>query len=432
MNGDEQGPKGERSTDEQATPDDPASRQRSSAQVFVADGAGGMRPVDDLRFEEGEWPIDLVVASDRGASWMAYLHAEIEARGWNASSFSQLHPAENSGTISVRTAAGSSPPALDIVYGGVRDARLHLRARPGGHPPLPVDDARQFLARVGERLDAGETDRGHRRELLSYDGLPWRGELWLGGDIRLGPPSKFPGALRQVLVVDAMIDGIGQQGITSNFQIRVHELTIFLGLVLGMHLTPVRWHDEWVPEVGLDGRISDCTLRPVGYSEISAVPRFPEGGSAAPVARRDVSRPGLGPPGISPDMSERWVPSDIEELWATFASLPSVKRAKSETDRLSRSSRVHTSTSASRRFSMARACSSPCRPFVFRPLLTSWKSATISQPRCRASAVSFSPWAASPSPESPCSRVDARRYRTARSGPCHTPSVRSSRRTRSE
>jgi hypothetical protein len=328
MRGDEKSSEAERPTEQQPEPVASGPKQPSGAQVFVADGAGGMRPVDDLRFEEGEWPIDRVVPADRAGSWMAHLHAEIEARGWNASSFSQLHAAENSGTISVHTATGASPPGLDIVYERVRDAGLHVRARPAGEPLLPIDEAEEFLARVGERLDADEADRGHRREFLSYDGLAWRGELWLGADLRLGPPSKFPEALsgRQVVVVDAMVEGIGPQGITANFQIRVHELVIFLGFLLGVRLTPVRWRQEWVPEVDADGRIEDCTLRSVGYSELSPVPGSPEVGIAEPVERRDVARPGLGQLGIGPDMQEQWVPSDIEDLWAIFVSLDSAKR----------------------------------------------------------------------------------------------------------
>ncbi|MEO8423316.1 MAG: hypothetical protein ABI595_05300 [Actinomycetota bacterium] len=259
---------------------------------------------------------------------MAQLHAEIEARGWNASSFSQVHAVENSGTISVHTSTGANPPGLDIVYERLRDAGLRVRARPSGEPLLPTDEAEEFLARVGERLDADETDRGHRREILTYDGLAWRGELWLDADLRLGPPSRFPDALagRQVVVVDAMIEGIGQQGITANFQIRIHQLVIFLGFVLGMPLAPVRWRQEWVPEVDADGRIEDCKLRSVGYSELSPSPGFPTVGMAEPVERRDVARPGLGQVGIWPDMHERWVPSDIEDLWAVFMPLPAAKK----------------------------------------------------------------------------------------------------------
>jgi hypothetical protein len=182
-------------------------------------------------------------------------------------------------------------------------------------------------------MDAGPAQRvggrlGTKLRVPSYDGLAWRGELWLDAGLRLGPPSKFPEALtgRQDVVVDAMVEGIGQQGITENFQIRVHQLVIFLGCVLGMRLAPVRWRREWVPEVDADGRIEDCTLRSVGYSELSPVPGFPQVGIAEPVERRDVARPGLGQVGIWADMHERWVPSDIEDLWAMFVSLPSAKK----------------------------------------------------------------------------------------------------------
>lgn len=36
-------------------------KQKSSAQIHVAGGAGSMRQVADLRFETCEWPIELVV-----------------------------------------------------------------------------------------------------------------------------------------------------------------------------------------------------------------------------------------------------------------------------------------------------------------------------------------------------------------------------------
>jgi hypothetical protein len=303
-------------------------RQASGAQVFVADGAGGLRPVTDLRFDEGAWLVDLRVPAEKAAAWVSHLHAEIDERGWMASSFSQLHGLENSGTISVRTVAGSYPPGVDIVYGRFRDASLHIRARPAGEPPLSIEGVNAFVARIAERVTAGETARGHRRELLTYEGLPWRGELWLGANVRLGPPSRFAEALtgRQVLVLDAIVEGIGQRGIDSSFQRLVHGVTMFLGVVVGVHMTPVRWRQEWVPEVSEEGRITDVVLRTVGYAELEPVAGMPEAGAERPVERRDVERPGLGPLGIWPDMHERWVPADVDELWAAFASLSAEQR----------------------------------------------------------------------------------------------------------
>jgi len=85
----------------------PMPKRKSGAQAYVADGSGGMRPVTDLRFEGGTWPIDLVVPARDAETWMAHLDAEIEDRGWNSSSFSQLDSAENSGTLSVHAESGA-------------------------------------------------------------------------------------------------------------------------------------------------------------------------------------------------------------------------------------------------------------------------------------------------------------------------------------
>ena len=40
-------------------------KKRPQAQIRVADGAGGMAPVKDLRFDIGDWPIQLTVPADR-------------------------------------------------------------------------------------------------------------------------------------------------------------------------------------------------------------------------------------------------------------------------------------------------------------------------------------------------------------------------------
>jgi hypothetical protein len=195
-------------------------KQKSSAQVRVADGAGGLRQVIDLRFEGGEWPIEVVVPAKDAETWMAHLSAETEERGWNVSSFSQLDAAENSGTLSVHTAIGPSPATLDIVWERSRGKDLRLRARPSGDPILSLDATQAFINAVAARVRTGTTLRAHRQALLAYDGLPWRGELWLDADHRLGPPSKHPEALLgpQSVIVDAMIEGIGQQGVTAKFQ----------------------------------------------------------------------------------------------------------------------------------------------------------------------------------------------------------------------
>ncbi len=303
-------------------------KRKPSALIQVADGAGGMRPVTDLRFEAGEWPIELVIPAKDAETWKAHLRAEMEERGWNSGSLSQIGSIENSGTLSVHAANGPNPPTLHIVWERPRNASLRVRARPDGNPMLSLDLAREFIDAANDRVRRRITARAHRWDLLTYHGLPWRGELWLGDDLRLGPPSRFADALLgpQVVVVDAMAEGIGYQGITENFQTRMLELRIFLGVVLGIYATPVRPELGWVAQFDEQGRPTACTLQSIGYWEVGPPRAFPVRGSCPPVPRVATVRPGLGRTGIWSDMRERWVPADVEDLWRTFVALPTAKR----------------------------------------------------------------------------------------------------------
>lgn len=225
-------------------------KKKSNAQIHVADGSGGMRPVADLRFEAGEWPIQLVVSAEDAESWMAHVGAEAEERGWFPSSVSQFEAAENSGTLSVHTASGPSPARMDIVWERLRGKELNIRARTSGVPPLSLDVAHGFIKSINERVRTRKTLRTHQRALLTYDGLAWRGELWLDSEHRLGPPSKYPDTLLgpQIVIVDAMIEGIGQLGVAAKFQRRVREIRVFLGFALGIELEVISHLEErWVP-----------------------------------------------------------------------------------------------------------------------------------------------------------------------------------------
>lgn len=303
-------------------------KHKSNAQIHVADGAGGMRPVSDLRFEAGDWPIELVVPAKDADTWMAHLSAEMQERGWSSSGLSQIDTAENSGTLSVHAANGPSSPTLYIVWEKSRAAPLRVKARPGGSPILSLDLAREFIDAVSERARKRITARAYRWDMLIYKGLPWRGELWLGDHVRLGPPSRFPDALLgpQVVIVDAMVDGIGHVGVTANFQVRMRELRIFLGVVLGICAEPVRPENGWVAQFDEQRRPTACTLQSIGYWEVGPPRTFPVRGSWPPVLREAAVRPGIGRIGIWPDMHEQCVPADIEDLWCAFTSLPAAKR----------------------------------------------------------------------------------------------------------
>lgn len=312
---------------EEATSADEGRKRKSSAQVFVADGAGGMRPAEDLRFDKDDWPLSFDVPAEQADAWMLSLDAEVHARGWNSNAFSQQDRVESSGTIQVHVTAGPTPSRIEFVWERARDSSLHVRARSGGDPPMRPDEVGGFLDAVAGRVEAGPVDEGHHREILEYYGLPWRGELWLDDRLRLGPPSKHPEALlgNQAVIVDSVVKGIGPNGVRANFDALVQEVRVFLGIVIGIAARPSRWRDAWVPELDESGKVVDCSIHPVGYSEVSRTPGFPSREAVSPVERRAVERPGLGPFGIRSQDHERWVPGDIEELWEKWNRLPADK-----------------------------------------------------------------------------------------------------------
>jgi hypothetical protein len=132
---------------------------------------------------------------------------------------------------------------------------------------------------------------------------------------------------QKIVVVDAMIEGIGSQGVQTQFQRRSHELCVFLSVVLGLRVGPSKQEYGWVTQFDSQGQFSGSEIRFLGYYEESTTPGFPTPGAALPIERRDVNRPGLGPFGIWPDMQEQWVPADIEALWNSYlVRLPDPKR----------------------------------------------------------------------------------------------------------
>jgi hypothetical protein len=304
-----------------------AQQQKPSAQIFTADGAGGMRAVADHRFDV-DWPISFVVQAKHATEWMAHLDAECEARGWQSSGLSQIDADENSGSLSVHTAVGASPPTIEIAWEKVRDESLRVRARTGGSPLLSLDVPRDCFSAVDVRLRNKTTIRAHRRAFLTYDVLEWRGELWLDVDLRLGPPTKHPAYLYgpQIVVVDAMVEGIGFRGVNAQFQRTLAELRIFLTAVLGSHFELDKQREGWTYSRDGTGRVADLSLASLGYVEVEgeASPGFPPIGAAPPIERRAIARPGIGAGGIT--TRERWVPDDIEQLWRLLRALPAAKR----------------------------------------------------------------------------------------------------------
>jgi hypothetical protein len=304
------------------------SKLHPTTQILVADGLGGMRPIVDLRTQDKDWPIQITVPASDAESWMAQLNAEIETRNWTSGSLTQLDSGENSGSMSIQTALGQSPPTLDITWERQRGKDLKFKARPSDDPALSIDIAHKFFYRVTERVRLGTTQKVHQRVFLSYYGLPWKGELWLDSELTLGPPTKYADVLLgpQIVIVDMLVEGIGRQGISANISERIRELQLFLGFILGIHLQSNKFEEGWVCEINAESQTMESKLGYLGYFENVAQSGLPILGSSQQVEKREVTRPGLGPYGIYSDMNEQWVPSDIEHLWTQFKKLPDSKR----------------------------------------------------------------------------------------------------------
>jgi len=305
------------------------ARRKIGATVRVANGAGGMVPVTDLRFDVAEWPIRFDVPADLADHWIAHLNAESADRGWQSHGLGQLEADANSGSMVVSTGIAGQSPALEIVWERPRGGPISVRARPAGTPALALDAVRGFLDAVQERSRVGTTVRSHRRAHLHYEGLRWRGELWLGENLRLGPPARHDSSslvAPRVIIVDAEVEGIGWQGVNSAFDLMLRELCIFLGAVVGIAVEVEESGRAWTYEIDEAGKVVRCDVRPLGYWETASRSGMPQPGDAPPIPLRPVQRPGVERLGIGPEDREQAVPQDTVELWQKFRNLPSAQR----------------------------------------------------------------------------------------------------------
>jgi hypothetical protein len=306
-----------------------SGRGHSGATVHVANGAGGLAPLVDLRFDPAAWPIHADVPADLADHWIAHLNAACSERGWQTSALGQLETDENSGTIVVSTGVVGQSPTLEIVWERPRGGSITVQARPAGTPAMTLDIANSFLDAVRSRCQAQTKVSLHRQAHLIYEGLPWRGELWLGQDLRLGPPSRHASWLiaPQVIIVDAEMEGIGWQGVNSTFALMLRELSIFLNVVVGIDVTVEKSGWAWTYKTDEAGKVSECDLRPLGYWETTSHSGMPQPGEVRPIPLRPVQRPGLEQSGIRAEDLEQAVPQDTVDLWQKYTDLPAAQRS---------------------------------------------------------------------------------------------------------
>jgi hypothetical protein len=131
-------------------------KAKSRTIVRVADGAGGMMKVTDLRYERGDWPVtfEVPVERDQAERWTRYVRAECERRGWTPSLFGQIERAENSGTITI-TANGK--PQLELVWERKRLRSMKVKVRCAAGSGLSSANAEQFCKKVNDNCNAGTT-----------------------------------------------------------------------------------------------------------------------------------------------------------------------------------------------------------------------------------------------------------------------------------
>ncbi len=306
------------------------AKRKIQSTCYVTDGAGGMVPVADRRFEAVEWPICDDIPADLSDDWFAHMNAECSERGWSNYGLSQEESQENSGSSVIHAGIAGQSPALEIVWERARNGPIRLKARPAGAPPMDLQVVMEFLDAVRNRCQGGTAVRLHRRGHLIYEGLPWRGELWLASDLRLGPPSRHAewAFAPQIVIVDAEVDGIGWQGVNSSFALLLRELSIFLSVVVGIRATLEKCGWAWTCERDGAGSATNCHLRSLGYLEAARESGMPQAGQAPTIPLREVQRPGLGPLGINMADTEQAVPQDTVQLWQTLNGLGEDKRAQ--------------------------------------------------------------------------------------------------------
>lgn len=299
--------------------------QKPTATVLVADGAGGLRPIEPQGFEDGLWPVQRLIPARDATEWMAHWSAIAESRGWAASALSQLHAEHNAGSLTVHLAAGPEAAAIDCAWEKLRDGDLRVRVRPNPARPPAAGVLEGFLAQIDDHLQRHVRDKAYRRGWLRYEGLPWTGELWLTDELRLGRPSRFPTSLLgpQVVLVDALVEGIGRRGLQDAFTERLRDLKLVLSPLLGVGFNDrLQSETDWVPEINDQYQITDCRPRSVGYVELEAQNEFPVRGGTDVLPLLEVTRPGLEPFGIRFEDQCIKVARDTPELWRRFCALP--------------------------------------------------------------------------------------------------------------
>jgi hypothetical protein len=282
-----------------------------------------MTAVKDRRFEQGDWPIRIEVSQDRADSWLRYLADECQRRSWGTSSMGQIDAGENSGSINI-TPSGRAQ-GIGVVWERKRNGPMKARARSTGEVELPLADLQQFFGVVDGRCRSRETERIYRRGQLQYEGLAWKGEVWLDDHLCLAPPSRQDQTALigpRIILVDAQVECIGPSDASWVFDRELRDLSTFLTVAMGVRVRLPPSGRSWTWTENADG----CAVRWLGYLERENPNEIPARGSSRPMPLRNVSRPDFSLRGIDGTTDEFKLPSDVTELWAAYRSLTPDRR----------------------------------------------------------------------------------------------------------
>ena len=300
------------------------AKSKSKAIFSVADGAGGMTEMTDRRFEKGDWPIKFEVRTEQEQAdrWPRYLSAACHQRGWGSSTLGQIERAENSGTITI-TANGR--PQLEIVWERKRDRPMKVRARLALQSSLSLPEAGLFLEEVNESCGSAVTEPIYVRGTLQYDGLAWRGELWLDDKTRLAPPSLQDETAiicpTRLVHVDAILGCIGQPDVPYARQQMLSEISAFLSVVMQKAIRLPDRGRVWVWTACQTG----SEVRNLGYLETANPLTMPSPGTANPVPLFALDNP---PQGIDGSTNEISIRGDIADLWKLYRGLGAAQRTQ--------------------------------------------------------------------------------------------------------
>jgi hypothetical protein len=186
-------------------------------------------------------------------------------------------------------------------------------------------NAQQFFERVNERCRLGLKRRVYRRGDLEYEGLAWRGELWLDESLRLGSPLRQDDTATlgpRIVHADVMLECIGPNDAPWALRQNLDELSAFLSVIMGKFVRRAEGGRAWTWKEGLD----DCAVRNIGYLSPQNPLEMPARDAERRVPLRPVIRPDFSLGGIDITTSEPSLPADVADLWSTYRALPPDRR----------------------------------------------------------------------------------------------------------